>query len=165
MPSVLVTGAGRGIGKSIVEYVATRGWDVIAGVRTERDAAAVTALDPERISSVILDITEAEHIAALDELLPERLDAIVNNAGVVVAGPMETVTTEGWRKELEINVIGQLAVTRAALSSNEMYGPYTTPGFLWTLLRTLLRTLLLGRRRTKWEISVLGVLIRIKVAF
>ncbi len=115
MPSVLVTGAGRGIGKSIVEYLAKDRWDVIAGVRTERDASAVTALDPERISSVILDITKAEHIAALDEVLPERLDAIVNNAGVVVAGPMETVSTEDWRKELEINVIGQLAVTRAVL--------------------------------------------------
>jgi NAD(P)-dependent dehydrogenase (short-subunit alcohol dehydrogenase family) len=115
MPSVLVTGAGRGIGKSIVEYLAADGWDVIAGVRTDRDAAAVTALAPARISSVILDITEAEQIAALDEALPERLDAIVNNAGVVVAGPMETVTTEEWRKELEINVIGQLAVTRAVL--------------------------------------------------
>ena len=115
MPSVLVTGAGRGIGKSIVEYLATRGWDVIAGVRTKRDAAAVTALDSQRISSVILDITNAEHIAALDELLPERLNAIVNNAGVVVTGPMETVTTEDWRKQLEINVIGQLAVTRAVL--------------------------------------------------
>lgn len=115
MPSVLVTGAGRGIGKSIVEYLATRGWDVIAGVRTKGDAAAITALDPQRISSVILDITDAEHIAALDELLPERLNAIVNNAGVVVSGPMETVTTEDWRKQLEINVIGQLAVTRAVL--------------------------------------------------
>jgi NAD(P)-dependent dehydrogenase (short-subunit alcohol dehydrogenase family) len=115
MPSVLVTGAGRGIGRSIVEYLATRGWDVIAGVRTKRDAAAVTALDPQRISSVILDITDAEHIAALDQLLPERLNAIVNNAGVVVTGPMETVITEDWRKQLEINVIGQLAVTRAVL--------------------------------------------------
>ena len=78
MPSVLVTGAGRGIGKSIVEHLATRGWDVIAAVRNERDAAAVTALNPQCISSVILDVTDAGHIAALDESLPQRLDAIVN---------------------------------------------------------------------------------------
>jgi NAD(P)-dependent dehydrogenase (short-subunit alcohol dehydrogenase family) len=115
MPSVLVTGAGRGIGKSIVEQLAARGWDVIAGVRSERDAAAVTALDPQRISSVILDVTDAGHIAALNGSLPERLDAIVNNAGVVVTGPMETVTPDEWRKQLEINVIGQLAVTQAVL--------------------------------------------------
>jgi NAD(P)-dependent dehydrogenase (short-subunit alcohol dehydrogenase family) len=115
MPSVLVTGAGRGIGKSIVEHLATRGWDVIAGVRNERDAATVTALSPQRVSSVILDVTDARHIAALQESLPERLDAIVNNAGIVVSGPMETVTPDDWRKQLEINVIGQLAVTQAAL--------------------------------------------------
>jgi NAD(P)-dependent dehydrogenase (short-subunit alcohol dehydrogenase family) len=115
MPSVLVTGAGRGIGKSIVEHLAARGWDVIAGVRSERDAAAVTALDPQRISSVILDVTDAGHIAALNGSLPERLGAIVNNAGIVVTGPMETVTPDEWRKQLEINVIGQLAVTKAVL--------------------------------------------------
>jgi len=67
MPSVLVTRAGRGIGKAIVEPPASRGWDVIAGVRNERAAAAVTELNPQRISSVILDVTDPEHIAALTE--------------------------------------------------------------------------------------------------
>src|SRR6476619_5780372 len=115
MPSVLVTGAARGIGKSIVEHLAGRGWAVIAGVRSESDAAAVIALNPQQISSVILDVTDAGRIAALSESLPERLDAVVNNAGIVVSGPMETVTPDGWRKQLEINVIGQLAVTQAVL--------------------------------------------------
>jgi NAD(P)-dependent dehydrogenase (short-subunit alcohol dehydrogenase family) len=115
MPSVLVTGAGRGIGKSIVEHLASRGWDVIAGVRSERDAAAVTQLNPQRISSVILDVTDAGHIAALNESLPERLDAVVNNAGIAVGGAMETLSADEWRKQLEINVIGQLAVTKAVL--------------------------------------------------
>jgi len=115
MPSVLVTGAGRGIGKSIVAHLASRGWDVIAGVRSEQDAAVVTALDPQRISSVILDVTDAGHIARLGPSLPERLDAVVNNAGIVVSGPMETVSPEDWREQLEVNVIGQLAVTQAVL--------------------------------------------------
>jgi NAD(P)-dependent dehydrogenase (short-subunit alcohol dehydrogenase family) len=115
MPSVLVTGAGRGIGRSIVEHLAGRGWDVIAGVRSRDDAAAINALNPQHISSVILDVTDAGHIAALDAALPQRLDAIVNNAGVVVSGPMETLTPDDWRKQLEINVIGQLAVTQAVL--------------------------------------------------
>src|SRR5215207_666485 len=106
MPSVLVTGAGRGIGKAIDEHLASRGWDVIAGICNERDATAVTALNPQRISSVTLDVTDSEHIAALTESLPERLDAIVNNAGVVVSGLAETVTTDEWRKQLDVNVIG-----------------------------------------------------------
>ncbi|KUI18912.1 retinol dehydrogenase [Mycobacterium lehmannii] len=115
MPSVLVTGASRGIGRAIAEHLAARGWQVIAGVRTETDAVAVTALDPHRISAVLLDVTDAGQIAALAHVLPARLDAVVNNAGVVVSGPMEAVTSDEWRKQLEINVIGQLAVTRAVL--------------------------------------------------
>jgi NAD(P)-dependent dehydrogenase (short-subunit alcohol dehydrogenase family) len=115
MPSVLVTGAARGIGKSIVEHLSSRGWDVMAGVRSQRDAEAVTVANPQRISAVILDVTDAENVAALNATLPERLDAIVNNAGIVVSGPMESVTPDDWRKQLEINVIGQLAVTQAVL--------------------------------------------------
>ena len=115
MPSVLVTGAARGIGRSIVEHLAAGGWDVIAGVRTAEDAAAITKADPQRISSVILDVTDAGHIAALSESLPEHLDAIVNNAGIAVGGPIETVDPDDWRKQLEVNVIGQLAVTQAVL--------------------------------------------------
>ncbi len=115
MPNVLVTGASRGIGKGIVEHLAARGWDVVAGVRSQQDADAVTKLDPQRVSSVILDVTSADDISALEESLPEQLDAIVNNAGVAVGGAMETLSTDEWRKQLEINVIGALAVTKAAL--------------------------------------------------
>jgi len=115
MPSVLVTGAARGIGKAIVEHLASAGWDVIAGVRSEEDATAITNVYPQRVSAVILDITNADHIARLPDALPKRLDALVNNAGVAVGGPVETVTSEDWRKSLEVNVIGQFAVTQAVL--------------------------------------------------
>jgi NAD(P)-dependent dehydrogenase (short-subunit alcohol dehydrogenase family) len=115
MPTVLVTGAARGIGKAIVDHLAGDGWDVIAGVRSESDAAAVTGSNPQRVSAVILDVSDPAHIAALQESLPGQLDAIVNNAGIVVSGPMEAVGTQEWRKQLEVNVIGQLAVTRAVL--------------------------------------------------
>ena len=115
MPSVLVTGASRGIGRSIVTQLADSGWNVVAGVRKEQDAAEVVADNPERISSVILDVTDAEQIAALDDSLPERLDAVVNNAGIVVVGPLETVRPEDFRRQLDVNVTGQLAVTQAVL--------------------------------------------------
>ncbi|BBZ20152.1 SDR family NAD(P)-dependent oxidoreductase [Mycolicibacterium gadium] len=115
MPTALVTGASRGIGKGIVEHLAARGWDVIAGVRSQQDADAVTKHDPQRVSSVILDVTSADDIAALEQSLPEQLDAVVNNAGIAVGGAMETLSPDEWRKQLEINVIGALAVTQAVL--------------------------------------------------
>lgn len=115
MPTVLVTGAARGIGRAITEHLAARGWTVIAGVRSTQDAAAVTALNPQRISTVFLDVTDADQIAGLDDSLPETLDAVVNNAGIVVGGPLETLSSADWRNQLEVNVIGQFAVTRAVL--------------------------------------------------
>jgi len=115
MPSVLVTGAARGIGRAIVDHLASTGWDVIAGVRIDQDADAVTKAHPQRVSAVILDITDAGHIAKLTKSLPERLDAVINNAGIAVAGPVETVSPDSWREQLEVNVIGQLAVTQAVL--------------------------------------------------
>ena len=115
MPSVLVTGAARGIGRAIVDHLASTGWDVIAVVRTDQDAEALTKAHPQRVSAVILDITDAGHIAKLAKSLPERLDAVINNAGIAVAGPVETVSPDSWREQLEVNVIGQFAVTQAVL--------------------------------------------------
>lgn len=112
MSSVLVTGASRGIGRAIAEHLAATGWDVIAGVRTEADAQSLSA---PRLRAVILDVTDPEHLAALPEALPATLDAVVNNAGIVVAGPVETLGTDDWRKQFDVNVFGQFAVTRAVL--------------------------------------------------
>ena len=61
--------------------LAAKGWDVIAGVRSEQDAARLKAAH-HRVTPVILDVTNADDIAALDMSLPERLDAVINNAGV-----------------------------------------------------------------------------------
>jgi NAD(P)-dependent dehydrogenase (short-subunit alcohol dehydrogenase family) len=113
MPTVLITGAARGIGRALVEHLATAGWEVIAGVRSDADAAAVSAIDG--VSAVLLDVTDEAQIAALSATLPDRLDAVVNNAGIAVAGPVEAISPADWRKQFEVNVFGQLAVTRAVL--------------------------------------------------
>ncbi|MCZ8382602.1 SDR family NAD(P)-dependent oxidoreductase [Mycobacterium sp. CPCC 205372] len=113
MPTVLITGASRGIGRQLVAHLAAAGWDVVAGVRTAADAEAVAAID--RVSTVLLDVTDEAHIAALAGALPARLDAVVNNAGIVVAGPVEAIDPAAWREQFEVNVFGQLAVTQAVL--------------------------------------------------
>jgi NAD(P)-dependent dehydrogenase (short-subunit alcohol dehydrogenase family) len=118
VPSVLVTGASRGIGQAAARRLATAGWDVVAGVRRLADAdqlVADTSLTVGRVRPVTLDITAAADIAALDDVLPERLDAVVNNAGIAVGGPLEGLALDELRRQLEVNVVGQVAVTQAVL--------------------------------------------------
>jgi NAD(P)-dependent dehydrogenase (short-subunit alcohol dehydrogenase family) len=110
VPSVLITGAGRGIGRAAVLRMADAGWDVYAGVRRAEDAP-----EGDRVTPVVLDVTDAEQLAALDGALPERLDAVVNNAGVVVSGPVEGLDLDDLRRQLDVNVTAQVAVTQAVL--------------------------------------------------
>jgi NAD(P)-dependent dehydrogenase (short-subunit alcohol dehydrogenase family) len=88
---------------------------VLAGVRRAEDAEPLRAAHPLRVTSVTLDITDPQQIAALERSLPDRLDAVVNNAGVVVAGPLEAVPPAELRRQLDVNVIGQMAVAQATL--------------------------------------------------
>jgi NAD(P)-dependent dehydrogenase (short-subunit alcohol dehydrogenase family) len=116
MPSVLITGASRGIGRVTALRLASAGWDVIATVRSEQDGERLVAdAASGTIKTVSLDVTDAEQIAGLAVVLPERLDAVVNNAGIVVPGPLECLTADDLRRQLEVNVVGPLAVTNALL--------------------------------------------------
>jgi len=115
MANVLVTGASRGIGRITALHLARGGWEVVAGVRKEEDGKALESEGDGRIRSVVLDITDDKQVDALGEVLPERLDAVVNNAGIVVGGAVETVAVDDVRRQLEVNVVGQLAVTQKVL--------------------------------------------------
>ena len=113
MPSVLVTGAGRGIGLAITRHLGARGWDVYAGARSD-DALAqlegIPGVHPTR-----LDITDPDDVAAVAAGLPATLDGVVNNAGIVVNGPVEGLTLQDLSRQLEVNVVAQIAVTQAVL--------------------------------------------------
>ncbi|MCX2931823.1 SDR family NAD(P)-dependent oxidoreductase [Mycobacterium sp. CVI_P3] len=93
--------------------MAAAGWDVIGGVRSAADAEALSALP--RVSAVLLDVTDDAQVAALADALPARLDALVNNAGIAVSGPLEALTPNEIRHQLDVNVIGPLTVTQAVL--------------------------------------------------
>jgi NAD(P)-dependent dehydrogenase (short-subunit alcohol dehydrogenase family) len=115
MPTVLVTGAARGIGRATALRLAAAGWDVVAGVRRAEDGQPLGDAQPGRLTPVILDITDEQQLAALDSSLPAQLDALVNNAGVVVGGPVEAVPPSELRRQLDVNVVAQAAVTQAVL--------------------------------------------------
>ncbi len=116
MPSMLITGAARGIGRAAALRLAAAGWDVHAGVRSEADGEALAAAAPGgRITPVLLDVTDEAQVAALPDALPARLDAVVNNAGIAVGGPVEVVPVPEVRRQFEVNVIAPIAVTQAVL--------------------------------------------------
>ncbi|AGB21636.1 short-chain dehydrogenase of unknown substrate specificity [Mycobacterium sp. JS623] len=137
MPSVLVTGAGRGIGLAITEYMSEQGWDVCA---TARSDAALHSLDRlPKVHAIPLDITDRSAIAALPGHLPAALDGVVNNAGIILNGPVEGLSLDDLTQQLEVNVISQVAVTQAVLPRiraargrvvfiSSVSGLITTPG-------------------------------------
>jgi NAD(P)-dependent dehydrogenase (short-subunit alcohol dehydrogenase family) len=115
MPTVLLTGASRGIGRVTAVRLARADWTVLAGVRTDADGAALVRAGGSNVVPLRLDITSAADVAALDEKLPARLDAVVNNAGYALDGPVEALALDDVRRQLDVNVVGQLAVTQAVL--------------------------------------------------
>jgi NAD(P)-dependent dehydrogenase (short-subunit alcohol dehydrogenase family) len=117
--SVLVTGASTGIGRATALRLDRSGWRVFAGVRKPEDAESLGGEASDRLTPVFLDVTEPEQIAAAAEQIeresPEGLDGLVNNAGVAVPGPLETVPLEDLRHQLEVNLVAYVAVTQALL--------------------------------------------------
>lgn len=84
-------------------------------MRKDADAERVDALH-DRIRPVRVDVTDEASVAALDGALDGApLAGLVNNAGISVSGPLEFVPLDEWRRQLEVNVIGQVAVTQALL--------------------------------------------------
>lgn len=132
MPSILITGATRGIGLELCRHYAAAGWRVIATCRDPDKAAALRDLahscDAIRIER--LDVTDATSIAALAERLKdETLDVLINNAGILSGSSSDTfwadtddksqefgtIDANGWDKVLRANTIAPIMVTQALL--------------------------------------------------
>jgi NAD(P)-dependent dehydrogenase (short-subunit alcohol dehydrogenase family) len=125
MPTALITGASTGIGEASALRLAKAGWTVLAGVRDEAALRRLAAQQVAgRIVPVTLDVTDPEQIAQAASRVSKldgegspagRLDGLVNNAGIGVGGPLELIPVEELRRQLEVNVVGQIAVTQALL--------------------------------------------------
>jgi NAD(P)-dependent dehydrogenase (short-subunit alcohol dehydrogenase family) len=120
MPSVLITGASTGIGEACALRLDGAGYRVFAGVRRTEDAERLRAGASPRLTPVSIDVADAASIerARVDvtnALGSAGLEALVNNAGIAVAGPLELLPLDALRHQLEVNVIGQIAVTQAFL--------------------------------------------------
>jgi NAD(P)-dependent dehydrogenase (short-subunit alcohol dehydrogenase family) len=116
--TAIITGASTGIGEACALRLDKAGWRVFAGVRKEADGARLKQQTSERLTPIILDVTDQAQIEAAAKTVADAVGAggvqgVVNNAGVSVNGPLEYLTSDDLRKQFEVNVVGQLAMTRA----------------------------------------------------
>jgi NAD(P)-dependent dehydrogenase (short-subunit alcohol dehydrogenase family) len=117
--AVLVTGASSGIGRATALHLVGRGFEVFAGVRRESDAEELRDPGSDRLTPLILDVTDdwtvAGAAAAIADATGGRLFGLVNNAGVSLKAPLELTPTDSIRGVMGVNVVGLLDVTRELL--------------------------------------------------
>ena len=115
-----MTGASTGIGEATAVRLARAGYRVLAGVRQAADGDRLRA-SGSGIEPVTLDVTNAGQLADVSELIrrsePTGLAGLVNNAGIVVMGPVEGLTAEQWQAQFDVNLLGPVAITTALLPS------------------------------------------------
>jgi NAD(P)-dependent dehydrogenase (short-subunit alcohol dehydrogenase family) len=120
-PVAAVTGASRGIGRATALELARRGYKVFALARSENALQALVRADiGRRIDPVVLDIADAASretaVACIMRATGDfGVDLLVNNAGYGQLGPLEEITADKLRQQLEVNVVGLLAFTQPFL--------------------------------------------------
>jgi NAD(P)-dependent dehydrogenase (short-subunit alcohol dehydrogenase family) len=124
VPLALITGASSGIGRATALRLAAGGWTVLAGVRSAAAGDSVAAEAPSgRVIPLELEVTDPEQIARAATVVAEQsgasvpgaLDALVNNAGIGIGGPLELISAEDLQRQFDVNVFGQIAVTGTLL--------------------------------------------------
>jgi NAD(P)-dependent dehydrogenase (short-subunit alcohol dehydrogenase family) len=117
--SIFISGASSGIGKALSLELDKRGFRVFAGVRNEQDAEALQAEASQNLMPLMLDVTIPESIITACSQVQERtngeLFCLVNNAGISVSGALEFIPIQDFRRQIEVNLIGQLALTQNVL--------------------------------------------------
>jgi NAD(P)-dependent dehydrogenase (short-subunit alcohol dehydrogenase family) len=108
--TIVITGAGGGLGGASAELFAERGWQVVAADMRPPDAA-------DRIVPVVVDVTDSSSVAVLAdrvaELAPDGIGAVVNFAGIMFVGALVDVAEDDLRRILDINVLGTYRVNKA----------------------------------------------------
>ncbi|MGH2808181.1 MAG: SDR family oxidoreductase [Actinomycetota bacterium] len=116
--SVVVTGASSGIGRACASRLARAGMNVFAGVRKNADADALKT-DVPAITTLKIDVTDRASLEAaaaeVSEATGNRLDGLVNNAGIAVLGPLELLPLDRLRRQFEVNVVGLVSSTQVFL--------------------------------------------------
>jgi NAD(P)-dependent dehydrogenase (short-subunit alcohol dehydrogenase family) len=118
MRSVVITGASTGIGWSSAKILIEKGFRVFGSVRKAADAERLTKELGPNFVPLLFDVTDETAVLSAarkvrEALGGERLAGLVNNAGIVVAGPVLEISLDDYRRQMDINVMGPLIATRA----------------------------------------------------
>jgi NAD(P)-dependent dehydrogenase (short-subunit alcohol dehydrogenase family) len=118
--AVVITGASTGIGMACAFHLDRLGFRVFAGIRKENDGNALIQGSEGRITPLHIEVTDSTTAAAAADHVAKAvgntgLSGLVNNAGIAVGGPLEFLPLSEIRKQLEVNVLGQIMVTQAFL--------------------------------------------------
>ena len=121
--TALVTGASRGIGKAIALGLAARGFDMaVNDIARQEDALRQVAGEIEasgrKALSLTADVSDKQAVDALvGRAVAEfgRIDAVVNNAGILIAGEVEALKEEHWDQVMDVNAKGTFLVVQAVL--------------------------------------------------
>ena len=108
--TAIVTGTSSGLGRGVAERLVDLGWDVLGTVRRDQPGLP--------FDTVLCDVTDDAAVARLGQHALERwgrLDALVNNAGVGLTGPVEELSPVELRRHLDVNLVAPLALVRACL--------------------------------------------------
>lgn len=114
--TILITGASTGLGRASAKHFQAQGWNVIATMRSPESETELSGF--ERVLVTRLDVQDVASIgAAVEAGIAKfgRIDALLNNAGYGAYGPLESTSLEKLRRQLDVNVIGLLATTKALL--------------------------------------------------
>ncbi|MGW8180047.1 MAG: SDR family NAD(P)-dependent oxidoreductase [bacterium] len=116
--NVVVTGSSTGIGGACADYLSKRGFQVFATVRKQSDGDRLVAKASGGLVPLLVDVTKNETIVEAAKTVSREvgdrgLSGLVNNAGVAVGGPLELIPIDRLRMQLEVNLVGQIAVTQA----------------------------------------------------
>ena len=118
--TIVITGVSTGIGYAIAQELIAHGYRVIGTVRKQEDADRVRAALGQRAHVVLMDVADDEQVqraaGEITAMVGERgIAALVNNAGIAVAGPLMHVDLEELRYQFDVNVVGVVAMTQAML--------------------------------------------------
>lgn len=118
--AVLITGASRGMGRHMALYLSARGFHVFAGCRKSADASGFAAENQDRLTPIILDVTDEQSISGAFEVVSKvvgeaGMKGLVNNAGIGISGPIEQMPIDMAEEQFHVNVIGPIAVTQKFL--------------------------------------------------